>query len=200
MSVPPDSAIIAGRQIHSLDNGIYVETILWDRSKTRIQVASIHDEGCTEDARMREGRRGGGVYKEGEKKARERGKAHRRLTRIYGFVGLANKESARETGFSGRHSLPRARVKSLVAVESTKTLDPRHFGYRGPRQRSTRAANLWPRSASRAKDTRTAGRGNADPATQEDQGKRGEERSERRRRVCNGLVNGVNTTNLFTRT
>lgn len=35
----------------------------------------------------------------GEKKARERGKAHRRLTRIYGFVGLANKESARETGF-----------------------------------------------------------------------------------------------------
>lgn len=59
------------------------------------------------------------------KKARERGKAHRRLTRIYGFAGLANKESARETGFSGRHSLPRARVESLVAVESTKTLDPR---------------------------------------------------------------------------
>lgn len=60
---------------------------------------------------------------EGEKKVRERGKAHRRLTRIYGFVGLANKESARETGFSGRHSLPR--VESLVAVENTKTLDPR---------------------------------------------------------------------------
>lgn len=54
---------------------------------------------------------------------REREKAHRRLTRIYGFVGLANKESARETGFSGRHSLPW--VESLVAVESTKTLDPR---------------------------------------------------------------------------
>lgn len=35
----------------------------------------------------------------GEEKARERRKAHRRLTRIYGFVGLANKESARETGF-----------------------------------------------------------------------------------------------------
>lgn len=53
-----------------------------DHSKARIRVV----EGCV---------RGYG----GEEKARERGKAHRRLTRIYGFVGLANKESARETGF-----------------------------------------------------------------------------------------------------
>lgn len=63
----------------------------------------------------------------GEEKARERRKAHRRLTRIYGFVGLANKESARETGFAGRHSPPRAQTESLVAVESTKTLDPPTF-------------------------------------------------------------------------
>lgn len=78
---------------------------------------------CVDSMHEDEDRKGG--YKEGEKEVREREKAHRRLTRIYGFVGLANKESARETGFSGRHSLPRARMESLVAVESTKTLDPR---------------------------------------------------------------------------
>lgn len=90
----------------------------------------------------------------GEEKARERRKAHRRLTRIYGFVGLANKESARETGFAGRHSPPRAQTESLhrrlLPLRARKHWIHRHFGYRGPRQRSARAANLWPRSASRA--------------------------------------------------
>lgn len=86
-------------------------------------------------------------------------------------------------------------MESLVAVESTKTLDPRHFGYRGPRQRE--AANLWPRSASRAKDTRTAGRGNAASKDEEKTGERGEEGNEGRN--TSGLVNGVNgSTYLFT--
>jgi hypothetical protein len=63
----------------------------------------------------------------GEEGAREREKAHRRLTRIYGFVGLANKESARETGFSGTTLSPATAGIALVAVESTKTLDPPTF-------------------------------------------------------------------------
>lgn len=44
--------------------------------------------------------------------------SHRRLTRNYGFAGLTNKESARETGFAGRHSPPlsllRARVRGIA--------------------------------------------------------------------------------------
>lgn len=71
----------------------------------------------------------------GRKGEREREKgimgertAHRRLTRIYGFVGFANKESACETGFSGDTSRPR--VESVVVggeEESTKTPDPPTF-------------------------------------------------------------------------
>jgi len=64
-----------------------------------------------------------GARKGEEKKSRERGKAHRRLTRIYSFVGIANKESARETGFLRTTHSSTSRI--LVAVESTKTLDPR---------------------------------------------------------------------------
>lgn len=108
-------------------------------------------------------------HKEGEKKARERGKAHRRLTRIYGFVGLANKESARETGFSGRHSLPwAARMESLVAVESTKTLDPRDISDIVARVNGQREQRIYGHARPH-EDTRTAGRENADPA---DEGKK----------------------------
>ena len=69
--------------------------------------------------------------------------AHRRLTRIYGFVGFANKESACETGFSGDTSRPR--VESVVVGGEERARKHRirqHFGYRGPRQLLTRLPNL----------------------------------------------------------
>lgn len=59
-------------------------------------------------------------------RGRVRRKAHRRLTRIYGFVGLANKESARENWFLGRHS---SRGTGGIGRwrRGTKTPDPPTF-------------------------------------------------------------------------
>lgn len=122
-----------------------------------------------------------------EKKVRERGKAHRRLTRIYGFVGLANKESARETGFSGRHSLPRARVESLVAVESTKTLDPRDISDIVARVNGQRERRIYGHARLHEPRIRARqGEGNpADPATP---GPKGRPERERERYVAEHVI------------
>jgi len=122
----------------------------------RIRVVDPRDAGKRREHK-------GGSRKEGgeggaEEKARR--KAHRRLTRIYGFVGLANKESAHETGFAGRHSPPRAQTESLVAVESTKTLDPSTFRISWPASTVSASGEFMAKLGFTSRwDTRTVGRG-----------------------------------------
>lgn len=114
----------------------------WQRRLTPERPLEGAYTNCEKEMRevLYKGRRG--------RKEKAREKAHRRLTRIYGFVGLANKESARETGFPKRHShLTRHGWNRLLPSGARKHWIRATFRISWPA--STRAANLWPRSASR---------------------------------------------------
>lgn len=76
--------------------------------------------------------------------------SHRRLTRNYGFAGLTNKESARETGFA-RATLSLSLSLSHTGTGPWNRLSPlkarkhrirRHFGYRPPASADGTAAEF----------------------------------------------------------
>lgn len=113
-------------------------------------------------ARERERERLGGAEEE-EKEERAKGRlargekaregagqgSHRRLTRNYGFAGLTNKESARETGFAGRHThtlflspTGTGPWNRLSPLKARKHRIRRHFGYRPPASADGTAAEF----------------------------------------------------------